>query len=124
MSGTLPFDTSARANGFLSCPQEVPIATDDEEAPQRVVASCPVVHKHLLCDASDLVGREAVVMHNPENPGEGAVCDLEEMTYAEVFRRFVELSTFNTGAGWIDPSYQGRLFNLLARVEQRFFRSE
>ncbi|OJJ42487.1 hypothetical protein ASPZODRAFT_137287 [Penicilliopsis zonata CBS 506.65] len=49
----------------------------------------------------------------------GAVVDLEEMTYAEVLRRFVELTYVSAEGRWIDGSYQQFLFDFLQRVQAR-----
>ncbi|KAJ6023715.1 Acyl transferase/acyl hydrolase/lysophospholipase [Penicillium herquei] len=50
---------------------------------------------------------------------EGEVVDLEEMTYAEVLRRFVALTYVATEGRWIDESYRQFLFDFLQRVEAR-----
>ncbi|KAF7623672.1 putative PKS/NRPS-like protein biosynthetic cluster [Aspergillus flavus] len=49
----------------------------------------------------------------------GNVVDLEEMTYAEVISRLVELTYVSLEGRWIDPSFQQFLFDFLLRVEAR-----
>ena len=64
---------------------------------------------------------------------DGTVCELEDMTYAEVLRRFVELSYINRpdscvvhhslkAQRWIDVTYESRCFTMMGRFEQRFHR--
>ncbi|RAK71483.1 beta subunit of fatty acid synthase [Aspergillus fijiensis CBS 313.89] len=50
---------------------------------------------------------------------QGEVVDLDEMTYAEVLRRFVELTFVSTERRWIDVSYRRFLHDFLQRVEAR-----
>jgi fatty acid synthase subunit beta len=50
---------------------------------------------------------------------QGAVVDLEEMTYAEVLRRFVALTYVASEGRWIDESYRQFLYEFLQRVEAR-----
>ncbi|KAF7591456.1 hypothetical protein BBP40_001559 [Aspergillus hancockii] len=51
--------------------------------------------------------------------GRGNVVDLEEMTYAEVIRRLVELTYVSAEGRWIDASFQQLLFDFLMRVQAR-----
>ena len=64
---------------------------------------------------------------------DGTVCELNEMTYAEVLRRFVKLSYVHRPDGvvvhhslkqhrWIDVTYESRCFTLCTRFEARFHR--
>mmetsp|Transcript_17053 Transcript_17053/g.37202 ORF Transcript_17053/g.37202 Transcript_17053/m.37202 type:complete len:3767 (-) Transcript_17053:37-11337(-) len=62
---------------------------------------------------------------------DGTPVDLEDMTYAEVIRRMVELMYVRNGgdeAGrlapnrWIDITYESRTFRVMTRSEQRFIR--
>ncbi|KAJ6134376.1 Acyl transferase/acyl hydrolase/lysophospholipase [Penicillium sp. IBT 18751x] len=50
---------------------------------------------------------------------QGAVVDLEEMTYTEVLRRFVALTYVASEGRWIDESYRQFLYDFLQRVEAR-----
>jgi enoyl reductase-like protein len=60
---------------------------------------------------------------------EGRPCDLEDMTYAGLLQRMVELMFVRNGGDrdgrlapnrWIDPAYQTRTFAMLQRTERRF----
>ncbi|KAF5864599.1 hypothetical protein ETB97_007157 [Aspergillus alliaceus] len=55
--------------------------------------------------------------------GQGKVVDLEEMTYAEVIRRLVELTFVSAEGRWIDPSFQQLLYDFLLRVDARIGRA-
>ncbi|OQE74119.1 hypothetical protein PENNAL_c0084G04136 [Penicillium nalgiovense] len=50
---------------------------------------------------------------------QGSVVDLEEMTYAEVLRRFVALTYVSAEGRWIDDSYRLFLQDFIKRVEAR-----
>ena len=50
----------------------------------------------------------------------GEVVDLEDMTYAEVVRRMVELMYVRHEARWIDPSLARLTSDFVHRVEERF----
>ncbi|PGH20055.1 hypothetical protein AJ80_03705 [Polytolypa hystricis UAMH7299] len=56
--------------------------------------------------------------------GAGEVVDLEEMTYAEVVDRLIELVYIPHERRWIDPSLEQLVFDFLLRVESRFFEQE
>ncbi|KAK3324294.1 acyl transferase domain-containing protein [Cercophora scortea] len=51
---------------------------------------------------------------------EGKAVDLEDMTYAEVVRRMVELLYVKDEARWIDPSFTKLTGDFIHRVEERF----
>lgn len=51
---------------------------------------------------------------------DGKSVDLEDMTYAEVVRRLVELLYVKHQARWIDPSYIRLVGDFIHRVEERF----
>ncbi|CAM1511185.1 Fc.00g086980.m01.CDS01 [Cosmosporella sp. VM-42] len=50
----------------------------------------------------------------------GQACDLEDMTYAEVLRRMVELLYVKHQARWIDPSFKILTGDFVHRLEERF----
>lgn len=50
----------------------------------------------------------------------GETVDLEDMTYAEVVRRMVELLYVKHQARWIDPSFMKLTGDFIHRVEERF----
>jgi len=50
----------------------------------------------------------------------GEAVDIEEMTYAEVLRRMVELMYVKHQARWIDVSYQDIVLDWVARIQERF----
>ncbi|KAK8051830.1 hypothetical protein PG993_003215 [Apiospora rasikravindrae] len=50
----------------------------------------------------------------------GQTVDLEDMTYAEVVRRLVELCYVKHQSRWIDPSYMKLVGDFIHRVEERF----
>ena len=50
----------------------------------------------------------------------GKAVDLEDMTYAEVVRRLVELLYVKHQSRWIDPSYTKLTGDFIHRVEERF----
>ncbi|KAK3688084.1 acyl transferase domain-containing protein [Podospora appendiculata] len=51
---------------------------------------------------------------------QGKAVDLEDMTYAEVVRRMVELLYVKDEARWIDPSFTKLTGDFIHRVEERF----
>lgn len=51
--------------------------------------------------------------------GQGTVVELEDMTYAEILRRFVELTYIPSEERWIDKSYRQFLYEFLQRIEAR-----
>ncbi|BFZ59217.1 beta subunit of fatty acid synthetase [Saitoella coloradoensis] len=51
-------------------------------------------------------------------------CDLEDMTYAEVVRRMVELMYVKHQSRWIDKSHRNLTGDFLRRVEERFTHEE
>ncbi|KAJ1963243.1 fatty acid synthase alpha subunit Lsd1, partial [Dipsacomyces acuminosporus] len=50
----------------------------------------------------------------------GQAADLEEMTYAEVINRLVELMYVGHQSRWIDVTYRNLVFDFVQRTEQRF----
>ena len=50
----------------------------------------------------------------------GAAVDLEDMAYAEVSRRMVELMYVKHESGWIDPSLKRLTGDFIQRIEERF----
>jgi fatty acid synthase subunit beta, fungi type len=50
----------------------------------------------------------------------GETCDLEDMTYAEVVRRMIELLYVKHQSRWIDPSFMRLTVDFIHRVESRF----
>ncbi|KAK8105498.1 hypothetical protein PG999_008857 [Apiospora kogelbergensis] len=50
----------------------------------------------------------------------GETVDLEDMTYAEVVRRLVELTYVKHQSRWIDPSFTKLVGDFIHRVEERF----
>lgn len=50
----------------------------------------------------------------------GHVCDLEDLTYAEVIQRLVDLMYVKKESRWIDPSLRTLAGNFIRRVEERF----
>ena len=50
----------------------------------------------------------------------GKAVDLEDMTYAEVVRRLIELLYVKHQSRWIDPSYISMTGDFIHRVEERF----
>ncbi|KAH6659242.1 fatty acid synthase beta subunit dehydratase [Truncatella angustata] len=54
----------------------------------------------------------------------GVTVDLEDMTYAEVVRRLVELLYVKHQSRWIDPSYMKLTGDFIHRVESRFTHSQ
>ncbi|KAL9121606.1 MAG: hypothetical protein Q9187_001833 [Circinaria calcarea] len=53
----------------------------------------------------------------------GEVVDLEDMTYAEVVRRMVDLMYVKHESRWIDPSLERLTGDFIRRVEERFTQS-
>lgn len=51
---------------------------------------------------------------------DGKACDIEDMTYADVVRRLVELCYVKHQGRWIDPTFQTMTGNFIHRVEERF----
>ena len=51
--------------------------------------------------------------------GDDTVCDLDEMTYAEVARRCVKLMYISSEKRWIHRSYATFVYDFLERVEER-----
>ncbi|KAJ1331770.1 fungal fatty acid synthase subunit beta [Microdochium nivale] len=54
----------------------------------------------------------------------GETVDLEDMTYAEVIRRMVELLYVKHQSRWIDPSYTKLVGDFIHRLEERFTTSQ
>ncbi|RFU28639.1 hypothetical protein B7463_g7700, partial [Scytalidium lignicola] len=54
----------------------------------------------------------------------GKAVDLEDMTYAEVLYRLVELLYIKRTAKWIDVSYQRIILDFIRRLEERFMHSD
>ena len=55
---------------------------------------------------------------------DGKAVDLEDMTYAEVLHRLVELLYVKPSARWIDSSYRGLVLDFTRRLEERFMHSD
>ena len=53
----------------------------------------------------------------------GEPCDLEDMTYAEILRRMVELMYVSHEARWIDVTLRNLTADFMQRIEERFTRS-
>lgn len=54
----------------------------------------------------------------------GKAIDLEDMTYAEILHRLVELLYVRSSARWIDSSYRRLVLDFIRRVEERFMHSD
>jgi fatty acid synthase subunit beta len=52
--------------------------------------------------------------------GDGAACDVADMTYEQVARRLVQLMFVDVGRRWIHASYVGLVTAFLIRIEERF----
>ncbi|RDW58716.1 fatty acid synthase subunit beta [Coleophoma cylindrospora] len=54
----------------------------------------------------------------------GNAVDLEDMTYAEVLCRLIELLYIKSAARWIDDSYKKLVLDFVRRLEERFMHSK